>query len=184
MFDEFALLIAIIGYVVYRKLILKETHTKMRDGKIILNINSAEIVGMAIGLGMVFAVLVILGVCLSSQMAGSTITESLPSMSTNGSYEMMDSISPNATIGSQIKGDSIQFSEADTTTGSAESNYSDGFYFGSFSDDISTEESIVESEQLQEQVEKDIKTQENVRNVFLESLAFLPEVVVVSMPPL
>ena len=180
-FDEFALLIAIIGYVVYRKLILKETHTKMRDGKIILNINSAEIVGMAIGLGMVFAVMVILGVYLSSQMAGSTITDSmsssLPSMSTNGSYEMMDSIPPNATIGSQVKGDSIQFSDVDTTTGSTESNYSDIFNFGTFSDDISMEESIVESEQLQEQVEKDTKTQENVRNVFLESLAFIPELI-------
>lgn len=173
MFDEFALIIAIIGYVAYRKLILKETHTKIRDGKIILDINSAEIVGMAIGLGMVFAVMVILGVYLSSQMAGSTITDS---MSTNGSYDMMDSVSPNATIGSQLKGDSLQFTDVDTT-GSAESNHSDAFYFGSFSDDIKAEESIIEAEQLQEQVEKDIKTQENVRNVFLESLAFIPELI-------
>ena len=178
MFEEYSLIIAIIVYVLYRKLILKEIHTKMQDGKIILNINSSEIVGMAIGLGMVFAVMIILGIYLSSQTASSTITDSMSSMSTtNGSFDMMESVTPDAVIGSQSKGESsFQYS---TVTDGATSGSTSIFDFDSFErEDVKAEESIIEeSNDFQNDAEKNVETQENIRNVFLESLAFIPELV-------
>lgn len=180
MFEQYALIIAVIVYVLYRKLILKETHTKMKDGKIVLNINSSEIVGMAIGLGMVFVVMVILGVYLASQTANSTITDS---MSSSTSFDMMESIGTNSAgssnLDEQIKGESsLQFTDITTADITTESSSNGSIFdFATFSADVKSEESIVESDAAQTDIEKDIKVQENVRNVFLESLAFIPELV-------
>ena len=182
MFDKYALLIAIVIYVLYRKIILKETHTKMKEGKIILDINSSEIVGMAIGVGMVFAVMIILAIYLSGQTASSRIEDSMQT-TTIGSYDMMSTITPDvssSSSNSQIKesGSSIMF-EAESFDGITSGTSSNGsiFDFATFSSDVKSDESItIESESIQE-VEKDSKTQENIRNVFLESLAFIPELV-------
>ena len=180
MFEEFSLIIAIIVYVGYRKIILKETHTKMKDGKIILDINSSEIVGMAIGFAMIFAVLILLAVYIANS-AQSTITDSMSSMSSiDGSYDMMGTINSNS---ADFKGASssggLQFSDVADGAISSSSNKNDSFFFSSFDANIeSSEETITsEPENVTSEIEKDVKQQENVRNVFLESLAFIPELV-------
>ena len=180
MFEEFSLIIAIIVYVGYRKIILKETHTKMKDGKIILDINSSEIVGMAIGFAMIFAVLILLAVYIANS-AQSTITDSMSSMSSiDGSYDMMGTIKSNS---EDFKGASssggLQFSDVADGAISSSSNKNDSFFFSSFDANIeSSEETITsEPENVTSEIEKDVKQQENVRNVFLESLAFIPELV-------
>lgn len=180
MFDEYALLIAVIIYILYRKIILKETHTKMKDGKIILNINSSEIVGMAIGVGMIFAVMIILAIYLSGQTSSSRIEDS---MQTTGSIDVMGTLSPNSSSSSsnsQVKESSSSLIfDVDSYDGVTSESSSNGriFDFATFSSDVKSDESItIESESIQD-VEKDSKTQENIRNIFLESLAFIPELV-------
>ncbi len=183
MFEEYAYIIAITGYVLYRKLILKETQTKVTDGKIVLNLNSAEIVGMAIGFGLIFAVMLILGFYLSETTFKSTVTDSMSSMNSSN-LDVMES------IGTQSNG-SLTFNDikgsADSFTPTGDGNWDVSFHESSQSssvmdaianmgiaDDRAESEEIFESNT---EIEKETKKQENVRNVFLESLAFIPELV-------
>lgn len=185
-FEEYAYIIAIIGYVLYRKLILKETQTKIKDGKIVLNLNSAEIVGMAIGFGMIFCVMIILGFYISNS-ARSTITDSMSSMNSSSSLDVMES------IGTQSNG-SLSFDDIKGSASSFVTSGSSDMKFDSVSVPESSQSSSVmdvitnigisddraESEDVTEfnaEIEKETKKQENVRNVFLESLAFIPELI-------
>lgn len=183
-FEEYAYIIAIIGYVLYRKLILKETQTKITEGKIILNLNSAEIVGMAIGFGLIFAVMLILGFYLSANSYKTTISDSMSSMNSS-SLGVTESIGtqPNGNLSfDDIKSDSFVASGStnitfDSVGGEKESQSSvvkDVISNIGISTDREENEYAIE---IPKEIEKEIEKQENVRNVFLESLAFIPELI-------
>ena len=161
-FEEYAYLIAIAGYVLYRKLILKETQTKILDRKIVLNLNSAEIVGMAVGFGLIFAVMLILGFYLLDNKAGSIMTDSMSSINSSDTLVSMDSI--------DVKLDYAAIPESSelSTLKDVISNV------GISNNNRLENEDIIEPNF---EIEKEIEKQENVRNVFLESLAFIPELV-------
>ena len=183
-FEEYAYIIAIIGYVLYRKLILKETRTKITEGKIVLNLNSAEIVGMAVGFGLIFAVMLILGFYLSETTYKSTITDSMSSMNSS-SLDVMES------TGTQSNGvlsiDSIKGSASNfISSGSSDMKFDsvsvpESSQSSSIMDVITniaaSDDRVEEVTKVDTEIEKETKKQENVRNVFLESLAFIPELI-------
>lgn len=174
-FEEYAYIITIIGYVLYRKLILKETQTKITEGKIVLNLNPAEIVGMAIGFGMILCVMIILGMYISNSTK-STITDSMSSMSSSN-LDVMESTGTQSN-GSfsfdSIKGSANSFDSVGIPESSQSSSVMDVITnIGTSNDRTETEDAI----ELNTQIEKESKKQENVRNVFLESLAFIPELI-------
>ncbi len=188
MFEEYAYIIAIIGYVLYRKLILKETQTKITDGKIVINLNSAEIVGMAIGFGMIFCVMIILGVYISNS-AQSTITDSMSSTTLQPDFNLTETESSNIN-GSISLDDMKESADSFISKGSSSANFDSASTSGtsqssSVMDVIANmapttnrnekEDSVELNTKIE--IEKESKKQENVRNVFLESLAFIPELV-------
>ena len=182
---EYSLIIVIIVYVLYRKLILKETKTKIQDRKIVLNINSSEIVGMAVGFAMIFIVLLILGFYLSAKTFSSNIAESTTSIPET-SLGMMDSAASQSTSKGSVSFDSLE-TEADgfmsnttsDTSGASSSINSIIPSIGDYSVSSDSDYAVNETEDFNglTEVEKDVKTQENIRNVFLESLAFIPELI-------
>ena len=191
-FGKLSLIIAIICYVLYRKLILKETKTKIKEGKIILNLNPSEIVGMIIGVLLIALVLLLLGIYIATQTASSRIyyDSSINDSISSNSGMSFDSVGVDSIESSQTKENGSSLTLADmeqkaqnfVSMGAASDNSgasnSNGFDF-SFDFGSKQDNAIVESEEINQnvEIEKDIETQENVRNVFLESLAFIPELV-------
>lgn len=160
---DFGLLISIILYFIYRKFILKESKTKIQDGKVILNLNASELVGMVVG---VLLVGMIILMAIASNFAGSQVT-------------INDSMSSGAVLDGDVAFDTM----IDASIGSAsdtmkaESSITSSFdSFTNFNITQDTrEESNTISDVVETEFEKDIETEENVRNIFLESLAFIPE---------
>ncbi|MBR3614929.1 MAG: hypothetical protein IKL55_07120 [Clostridia bacterium] len=170
MFEQFSLIIVIVVYVLYRKLILKETSTKMQDGKIIINLNASEIAGMIIGVVMVLIVLLLLVSYMTMYDSQRLVTDSM----TNSTLQPI--IQESTT-----KGDSSTIlSEMGITNDASDTNGSSiDFDFSLKNDNTENDMHISNMENLKEndKIEKDIQNQENVRNVFLESLAFIPELI-------
>ncbi len=168
MHSQVGFLITLIMYILYEKLVLKKTNTKMKDGKIILNITGNELIGVYTGIVLILIVVVFLNSIVRNFSNKETVNDSMSSGLMSSSPEMSSEM---ITFG-DISTDSINTAtsqKGDATIGE-NSNI-----FNLFEDRDSDETENVE--QIQQEVEKDIKTEENVRNVFLESLAFIPEVV-------
>ena len=170
---EFSLLIVIAIYFVYRKFILKETKTKLQDGKIVLNLNASELAGMLVG---VLLIIIVIIMTFTSNFAGNiTVNDS---MSMGGVIQESGTITnfsdPSLDSAMNFATDSIGASKSESTTSSIfDFDISqDSKLESSVTEDIALEDGVVESES-----EKEIDAQENVRNIFLESLAFIPELV-------
>ena len=174
---EVGIAITFVGYYIYRKVILKESNTKLKDGKIVFNINSSEVVGMFVGIIMVVLVLIFFASIINN-FAGSSITddryvESEPMEFGNSGllYDMAQ--------------DADTFKGAGDTSGAASSTNN---FFNSItssvvdtlgSDTTIQNSAVIEKDDVvtETEIEKDLEVEENVRNVFLESLAFVPELV-------
>jgi len=172
-FDEVAIIIAIIGYVFFKKIIFKETKTKMNEGKIVLNLTVSEIVGMIAGGIMIVIMLVMLGLYITN-LPKSTVTDSMQS---NGAFE---TINPSTSLNGEINFGYAATDSAVKGESSTSNDTSSNFDINSFIPEINmnfekTEEITQETNNLEN--DKETKTEENIRNIFLESLAFLPEVI-------
>ena len=201
LFEEWCILIGIIVYVLFNKFVFKNTKTKMVDRKIVLNINASEVLGMIIGVGMIGLILIMIVFALSNNFAGSTITDSMTSSETisrpsngfvpKGTIGESDSSSSSSGGGltfGDMGGEASNFvsAEASDTSGSG-SSINGGIFDFSLSDvkssnssknDYVNQEVTYESSTNDfEEIEKQVETKETVRNVFLESLAFIPELV-------
>ena len=130
---------------------------------------------MAIGFGMILCVMIILGMYISNSTK-STITDSMSSMSSSN-LDVMESTGTQSN-GSfsfdSIKGSANSFDSVGIPESSQSSSVMDVITnIGTSNDRTETEDAI----ELNTQIEKESKKQENVRNVFLESLAFIPELI-------
>ena len=183
---EFGLLIVLALYYLYRKFILKEAKTKVEDGKIVLNLNVSELVGMLIGMLLIIIVIVIV---ISSNLNDYRVmNDSVTSDVMTPSLPMKDS-TINSSTGtldfSQVTEDMIISGASDAAGAGSSINNSFGSMFdfdlnimqdskAESSVEMSTEDFVSEGDNSNE-IENEIE--ENVRNVFLESLAFIPELV-------
>lgn len=164
---EFGLLIVIAIYFIYRKFILKETKTKFQDGKIILNINASELARMLVGI--LFIIMVFIIIFSSDFIGGSGILVKRGIV-----YDDAFDVYPEVSFDSAMNMDT-------GLTGKAESNSTASSFFDfDIAQDLKLESDItenIESEDVVIETEKEIAVEENVRNIFLESLAFIPELV-------
>lgn len=146
-------LIVLLVYVLYEKFVLKKTDTKMKEGKIILNVTGNELIGIFCGIIFIFMIIAFLD---SISTFSNKVTDSMYSetrVDTNGLY--FDDVI-----------------ESDVTASGTQSDLSEIITSEIFKEDIkenNKEEMATE--------EKETKVEENVRNIFLESLAFVPELV-------
>lgn len=168
---EFGLLIVVATYFVYRKFILKETKTKLQDGKIVLNLNASELAGMLVG---VLLIIIVIIMTVTSNFAGNiTVNDS---MSIGGVIQESGTITnfsdPSLDSAMDFATDSVGVSKSESAISSFFDFdiYQDSKLESSVTEDIALEDGAVESE-------KEIDVEEDVRNIFLESLAFIPELV-------
>lgn len=170
---EFGLLIVIAVYFVYRKFILKETKTKLQDGKIVLNLNASELAGMLVG---VLLIVIVIIMTFTSNFAGNITVNDSMSMGefVPGTGTVMDFSDVSVDSAMNFATDAIGASKSESTTSS--------FFDFDISQDSKLESSVTEEIALEDgtvesETEKEIDVEDNVRNIFLESLAFIPELV-------
>ncbi len=149
-------LISLIVYVLYEKIILKKTNTKMKDGKIILNITGNELIGVYTGIILILIVILFLTGIVGT--FSSKVEYSENGMSLDNSTSILETDTLKSDVHGYTFGTDIS------------SNILDVF-------EDRKSEKIEDSETNDQGSLKEIKTEENVRNIFLESLAFIPEVV-------
>lgn len=197
-FEEFSILMVLIGYIISQKVVFESDKPLTKDGKIVLKITPMELCGIFFGI-----LLILVFFAYLRNEAQSTITNSMTSMSyPSDIYNEMEHSEGDATLGtnsstsfSDIKISSITDSARDTSgaSGSINSfNFSIPFFnkfAGSVEDSMQSMDSIntdayEKFEEFDNQLpenelvqEADSKVEENVRNVFLESLAFVPELI-------
>lgn len=175
-FEELAFIITIIGYILAKKFIFKETKTKMSDGKIVFNVTSAEFTGMIIGIIMILAVIGVLN--LITSFSESVKYDSYIPLEEEFVLDDFDYNSDSSN--GSFTFSNIESAVSDTTgTASSSSIFKDTF---TFSSDISAEsnskvDEVYNIEEIQNEIEKENEKEENIRNVFLESLAFIPELI-------
>ena len=179
--DELAILIVIAGYVLFKKIIFKETKKKIENGKIVINLTASEIAGMFAGIAMIIIVLLMLGLYISQKKV-SNVTNSIyydPNM--YDGFEGTEIIPPvESESSSDFKGTvSFEDLQGDIISTTTDNKTSSIFDIDSFISNDNTEESVLYEQDMNDiiEVEKESKTEEHIRNVFLESLAFLPEVI-------
>ncbi len=175
---EFGLLITIVIYFIYRKFILKETKTKLEDGKIVLNLNVSELAGMIVGILLIIVVIIFL--FISNFAREVQVNDSISSDIMIPETTFNDSTTNSGLIMDFSKLDEDIVGGASDSTGVGSSNSSFGSFFDFDIDimqdsksEIATEDVIFEGNV--EEIDSNIE--ENVRNVFLESLAFIPELI-------
>ena len=186
---EFSFLITLAIYVVYRKFLLREAKIKIKNKKIILNVTAAEMIGMIIGLFMVIIILLLFYIVISMK-SDRMITQEREEYKSSGTimFESEPDFSNiDGTTNSETKGsNTLTFADVDTdsmfmSSGSTKQESYSIFDFtqvdGTFSNAFKSEDSKESESLLTNEIDKDIKIQENVRKVFLESLAFIPELV-------
>lgn len=164
---EFGLLIVIGIYYIYRKIILKETKTKLQDGKIVLNLNASELAGMLVGI--LFIIMVFIIMFSSDFMRKNDILSK-----TGVVYDDVLDVYPEISLDSTMNFESglIGTTESESTTSS--------FFDLDITQDLKLESNTAENIEPEDAVlenEKEIHVEESVRNIFLESLAFIPELV-------
>lgn len=184
--DEIAFLVVLALYVIFTKMILENTENKIKDGKIIINISRMEILGMLAGI--VLILLLILMVYQEyikpepwerPQYIGRKEDSAVYNWGMASNIEDSTNESNSSSHSGITFGDTLIDSMV-TDSKMAESNdrnFSDNLnIFNSFSSDVG-EESQNNKAEIDTTVQKDIETDEKVRNIFLESLAFIPELI-------
>ncbi len=178
--EAISLIICLTLFIFLNKMIEKKKKPDefLKDNKIVINVTTLEIIGMLIGL--ILIVMVGLYIYNSAQ---STITDSLSSMSVD--EEMVMPRSDYGDVMSQMKNSMGTVMPADTsasdTTGTASGDQSI-FGFKSFSSTVnsSKNEDINYSDEngFRENSETGFSEKATkVRNIFLESMAFIPELI-------
>lgn len=191
---EFGFVLVLGVYILFDRVILNKNNksNRIKNGRIILNVTTGDLVAIIAGISL----LLIVGAIYVYNSAQSTIQErdiwdirTVPN--TNDSYttsssSVLEEMNP-AGLSSQS-----MFSSALDTTGTSKINgsiFDDLDIFTSFSSTfedvndssltsaIDMEQNIDFDETTEESVKDDSYVQENVRNIFLESLAFIPELV-------
>lgn len=184
-FNQYSFIIILIAYIFFERVIFNEHEKKpIKDGKIVINIT---------GLGVIS--LVIAGVLILLVLFG--MAEIINSLTrTFGEEPYYDDFDSATSINSSDRNDNISFSSvipgsvvesAEDTTGTA-SIKSNGLFDsitsifdntkGTINDSMaSIPTSELEKHDEQEKNETTSEIEENVRNVFLESLVFIPELV-------
>ena len=167
--SQLGFLVTLAIYVLYEKFILKKTNTKMKDGKIIFNVTANELIGIYTGIIFVFMIIMFLNI-IKGFSSNITVDEVMVDDSASLSWGTSD-----FTFGD------IDTSASDSVSSSLSTEASSKFeiskdIMNTFEDIKSDNIEQIESIE-QDEIEKDVKTEENVRNIFLESLAFIPELV-------
>ena len=185
---QISLLICLIIYFIFNIFVFVkgDKKEKREDGKIVLNVTPMEIIGMVLGVGLILVVFLIVGLYIYNS-AQTNISSSLSSMSVNDYND--DSEFQN--MGIPSNGRRIYESSVDTATSGARdetgaaSSVSKLPGILNFASNVKSadgnEEYIIEEETNQtEDPISNSNTQEEttkIRNIFLESLAFIPELV-------
>lgn len=191
-------LIVLVIYILFDRVILKEHKEKpIKDGKIVLEITGLDTISMSIGIVMIIVILMFCMFIYNSRHFASTVNDSMTSMSTsdmddfswNDATSAKDSFSSTSSFMYESKFDSITTDSnsneiIDRITSASKSNGITDTISSLFdnkksetindSTEIALEENI---DNLQSEDNLNEQVEENVRNVFLESLAFIPELV-------
>ena len=182
-----AVLIALAVYVLISLANKDKKAMNIKDGKWIMNFTKGEAVGFASGLALVaivIAFLLILGFIYNSSQ--STINDSMTSFSPQFDNRGLDTTDFSQSGGFSYSAP-ISTQAGDSSGASSSINkFKDTFNFGkkSMSADVSAEE--YEYEEIPYEDAEDVSNDENVkteetttkiRNIFVESLAFIPELV-------
>ena len=204
-FEEFSILIVLIGYIISQKVVLETDKPLTKEGKIVLKITPMELCGIFVGI-----LLILVFFAYLRNEAQSSIRDSMSSMpnssTTLGTMDI-ESFRDKEGIGevgietrpstsfADINISSITESAQDTTSASGSINSFDFSipFFSNFAGNIEDSMQSMDSintdayekfEEFDNQLpenelvqEADSKVEENVRNVFLESLAFVPELI-------
>lgn len=182
--DEIAFLVVLALYVILTKWVFGNPENKIKDGKIIINITRMEIVGMVAGI-----LLIVLLIFMVYQEYIKPAYWKRPQYigredSTSHSWGTDSIVTEyNSSSNSESIFGDIDYNSA--TTESHDRNLFDGFgIFGTFSANVGEDSQSNQAEidttiqsESDTNISKDIKTDEKVRNVFLESLAFIPELI-------
>lgn len=159
----FGIFLVLLVYILLDKYIFGKTKIKLEDKQINLNISGNELI--TIGVGILFIVILFTGIRgITSNFAGS-VNESFTEQHIRKNHSndfIMD------TFSGEVSNSRYDSSSSDLTFNSIEEK-------NIIKSDMKDEESF-EQVELQE-IEKNEEKVENVRNIFLESLAFIPELV-------
>ena len=196
--DELALLLVLVCYIAFRKLVLKENKIKLEDGKIEFDFSLNDLVSFII----IIIALIIL-VIFASYIYDYSFDDSYTTVnhyqrsSTFDDYYLYDGetrasdITPGAIWQSArdttgISGSASSFLDSmESVIGSMSSTSSNNSKteisadidsFASSANPNDTTSAELETS-VDENLEKQFEVEQNVRNVFLESLAFVPELV-------
>ena len=172
---KLALFIILLFYIILTKVVIKKPKLNIQDGKLVLNVSNMDMIGIICGIILILLIIVVVSLI------------GKPAKNIGGIY--VDDRYDGYTWSGNTNGDSTFSMDSIQTPSTSSESSSSSFDFNndlSFTDTTtSKEESGLEFSDIQEsqinntfeEIEKDIKTEENVRNIFLESLAFIPEVV-------
>lgn len=156
-------LIILVVYVFYEKFILKKTDIKIKEGKIIFNITGNELIGVAVGIVFILMIVIFLN---SVSTFSSKVSIEEPQWEDDVVFNSVSQLDSGIV---NTKGD---------ISGSASVSQESSNIFDLF-DGVQNIRNDAVYEEISEEpkVETETKVEENVRNVFLESLAFVPELV-------
>lgn len=177
-YEEFWMLVVLLVIYVITNIVLnKKSLEKIKDQKIALNINGLEILG---GIAGIIVIALIIYVYNDSR---STITESMTSM--EDSYYIGDMPINSSSSTNSFKGMSIDSAVAEGGKSSSSSDIFDGIsnIFNSVTDTKSetiAQEVRIDNSEIEERKDNESEyttAEESVRNVFLESLVFIPELI-------
>ncbi len=194
----FGLLVVLACYVLFRKLVLKENNIEMKEGKITFNFSFNDLIAFIV----VVIALIILVIFASYMYDDYTyyyyyeytpmeyfenlnIFDIFDNYSINDTA-MAENVSPGyvweyATDSTGNSGGVSRFSDTMESSMSGSFKSSGETSFESMKDTNSMEqnnEELVSTEiNVEENLEKQFEIEQNVRNVFLESLAFVPELI-------
>lgn len=170
-------IIVLCVYILFRKFVFRETKTKLENGKIILNISVNDLISIIIAI-LALLILIIFSIYIFNNSAQVEVEDSIGSLS-RGSVST-DTYDNDFETWGDI--DTTYFS---TATSSADESKSTTSKIESTIDALTSSNKKQENVQKQDvvkqekeiEIEKQTETEENVRNVFLESLAFIPELI-------
>lgn len=168
-------LIVLAVYVLYEKFVLKKTNIKIKDGKIIFNITGNELIGVFTG---IMLLLIIAGVLSTMNSFSGNIRDNDIMIGESPSGGLSFGGAEEGAISKGMFDDIHTTIDSATSSGSSydwESDIVNTFVPQGSSKENETEK--LENKNEVPKVEVENKVESNVRNVFLESLAFVPELV-------
>lgn len=187
------LILVIIAYIIREKVILGKTNNKIEKGKIILNLNVGELIGIIVGL--IFIAMIMVFINISKNFASNVSADDSPRtstrlMSTDGGGRYTDtSLTAQDTTGAGSSTSSLlrdMEKQANTFIESGSSESDGGWRteefnskFADVSFDLNSKDKSYDTvvSPNSKDVDKQEEVVENVRNIFVDSLAFIPELV-------